>query len=204
MLQEMLTKGIVTEISEELTSEIATSIFHHGFDEDKVDVEKHENSWKSRLSESCLAWARNGNFGLLTQCNRLHTHGNRLHAGKLIRPVHLTQCNRLHTPGNRLHTPGNRLHTPGNRLHRIKSIRYVHLTQCNRLHTPGNRLHRIKSIRYAHFSHCNRLHHVDNRLQPDDTSLKQKPKHNLGGELRREERDESFSRARSLWTHLRA
>ncbi|KAF1867846.1 hypothetical protein Lal_00012742 [Lupinus albus] len=44
------------------------------------------NSWKPRLSESCLAWARNGNFGLLTQCNRLDTPGNRLHDDKLIRP----------------------------------------------------------------------------------------------------------------------
>ncbi|KAF1883482.1 hypothetical protein Lal_00043664 [Lupinus albus] len=34
----------------------------------------------SRPSESCLAWARNDNFGLITQCNRLHGPCNRLHA----------------------------------------------------------------------------------------------------------------------------
>ncbi|KAF1874540.1 hypothetical protein Lal_00029967 [Lupinus albus] len=33
----------------------------------------------SRPSESCLAWARNDNFGLITQCNRLHGPCNRLH-----------------------------------------------------------------------------------------------------------------------------
>ncbi|KAF1865961.1 hypothetical protein Lal_00041659 [Lupinus albus] len=147
--------------------------------------------------------------------NRLHSAGNRLHRIKSIRYVHLTQCNRLHISGNRLHIAGNRLHIAGNRLHiagnrlhtpgnRLHSPGNRLHTSGNRLHTPGNRLHRIKSIRYAHFSRCNRLHHVGNRLQPDDTSLKQKPKHNLGGELRREEREESFSRARSLRTHLRA
>ncbi|KAF1888339.1 hypothetical protein Lal_00014281 [Lupinus albus] len=156
------------------------------------------NSWKPRLSESCLAWARNGNFGLLTHVIDytllvidytllvidLHSAGNRLHSAG----------NRLHSAGNRLHSAGNRLQSAGNRLH----------SAGNRLHISGNRLHRIKSIKYAHFSRCNRLHHVGNRLQPDDTSLKQKPKHIFGLELRREERKESFSRARSLRTHLGA
>ncbi|KAF1864929.1 hypothetical protein Lal_00004302 [Lupinus albus] len=178
-------------------------------------VKIYHQSWKPRLSESCLAWARNGNFGLLTQCNRLHTDGNRLHRIKSIRYVHLTQCNRLHSAGNRLHSAGNRLHSAGNRLHsagnrlhsagnRLHSSGNQLHSASNRLHTSGNRLHRIKSIRYAHFSRCNRLHHVGNRLQPDDTSLKQKPKHIFELELRREERNESFSRARSLRTHLGA
>ncbi|KAF1876720.1 hypothetical protein Lal_00031535 [Lupinus albus] len=152
--------------------------------------EKTIASWKPRLSESCLAWARNGNFGLLTQCNRLHTAGNRLHRIKSIRYVHLTQCNRLHTAGNRLHTAGNRLHTAGNRLHsagnrlhsagnrlhsagnrlhsagnRLHSAGNQLHSAGNRLHISGNRLHRIKSIRFAHFSRCNRLHHVNRRME---------------------------------------
>ncbi|KAF1868166.1 hypothetical protein Lal_00018683 [Lupinus albus] len=96
------------------------------------------NSWKPRLSESCLAWARNGNFGLLTQCNRLHTAGNRLHRIKSIRYVHLTQCNRLHNSGNRLHNSGNRLHYAGNRLHSAGNRLH---SAGNRLHSAGNRLH---------------------------------------------------------------
>ncbi|KAF1866134.1 hypothetical protein Lal_00043089, partial [Lupinus albus] len=86
---------------------------------ERFSPERKRISWEGEILDywRILAWARNGNFGLLTQCNRLHSSGNRLH------------------------TAGNRLHSAGNRLHRIKSIRYVHLTRCNRLHISGNRLH---------------------------------------------------------------
>ncbi|KAF1883320.1 hypothetical protein Lal_00015112 [Lupinus albus] len=88
--QEQRALGIILELENRL-EEIAEETF-------KVTRNRSPTltkSWKPRLIERSsperkriswegywriLPWARNGNFGLLTQCNRLHSAGNRLHS----------------------------------------------------------------------------------------------------------------------------
>ncbi|KAF1863141.1 hypothetical protein Lal_00018927 [Lupinus albus] len=45
---------------------------------ERSSPERKRISWEGYWR--ILPWARNGNFGLLTQCNRLHSAGNRLHS----------------------------------------------------------------------------------------------------------------------------